>query len=179
MDNIAASPVSTEVPETAAAPIQNAPVVAQEPDAAILSVYEQSKGMPYTAAYFSLSKNQFETLKSADIDDTTFKMSQIDNYVRDKIANERYIDSTKTFDRILGEIKQALGIKDYEQTAAQIDKIFSYITEGRPYIRQYQVKRSSIADQIDHTKNRVISDLKGKFPNKFNRLGSFNNFFNK
>lgn len=169
MDNIASSPIQPTTTE-ASAPLQNAPVTAETPTSEAITIFETVHQMPYTAKHFGMTKGQYFALQQADITDLSPKMSAIDNYVRGKIQTEKYIDSTDTYGKIMDEIRSSLGIKDYETAAGQIEKIFLFITGGKAMARQYQVKRSSLADTRDHAKNQTLKDLATKYPNKSSRL---------
>lgn len=170
MDNIASSPISPQTPPVATPPIQNAPTNAETPTEETATTFEQVHQMPYAAKYFGMTKSQYFALQQADITDLSPKMAAIDNYVRGKIQTDKYIDSTTTYMKMMEEIKGMLGIKDYETPAAQIEKIFLYITGGKGMARQFKVKRSSLADTRDHAKNMALKDLQSRFPNKTGKL---------
>lgn len=177
MDNIAASPIQSSTPQTHSTPIQNAPQTAETPTESAFTTYEAMNQMPFTAKHMGITKSQFFALKQADITDLSPKMSAIDSYVREKIQTNGYIDSTVTFGKIMDEIRSTLGIKDYETPAAQIEKIFLYITNGKGMSRQYRVKRSSLADTQDHAKNQSLKDMATRFPNKTTKLQRLFNTF--
>lgn len=176
MDNIAASPIqSIPKPSVNIPPIQNAPANAETPTEETATTFEQVHQMPYSAKYFGMTKSQYFALQQADITDLSPKMTAIDQYVREKIQTDKYIDSTTTYTKMMEEIKSMLGIKEYESPAAQIEKIFLYITRGKGMARQFRVKRSSIADTRDHAKNMALKELQSRYPNKTGKLARFLN----
>lgn len=179
MDNLAASPIQTpsQPAPTAVPSIPNSPITAETPNEETATTFEQIHQMPYSAKYFGMTKSQFFSLKQADITDLSPKMTAIDQYVREKITSDKYIDSTNTYNKMMDEIKSQLGIKDYETPSAQIEKIFLFITGGKGMARQFHVKRSSKAEEIDHAKNIALKELAQKYPRKTARLQSMFNTF--
>ena len=178
MDNIAASPIQPTSPEPVA-PSTPAPLVQENGQHQPFTIFESEHGIPYTAKFFGYNKPSLDALAQADIDDLIPKMSMIDNYVHRKITAEGYLDSTETYQQIIANIKEMLGIQDFEPANRQIEKLFLYMYEGRPLQKEFVVRRSSKAEEIDHQRNQRIKQLKELDPHKYRKLDNmFTKFLN-
>ncbi len=177
MDNIASKPIQT-APDTHV-PSVNSPIVASTPVEETATTFEAVNQMPYTAKHFGISKSQYFALQQADITDLSPKMTAIEQYVRERITTEKFVDSTTTFDAMMRDIRNSLGIKDYETPAAQIEKIFTYITQGKGMVRKFHLRRSNLADERTHAHRTALDQLNKTFPNKTNKLRGLLNTFTR
>lgn len=177
MDNIASVPNVPSEPKESA-PVVTTPPVYKEITTAPLSLYGKDNGMPYAAEYFGFSKTGYQELKDLDIQGLLPKLEIIDNWIQDKVLREEYLDSTESFQTIISNIKEHLGIQDTEPQSRQIEKIALYLNSGQPIASEFFVTRSSKADETDQQRNKVYSRVVN--PQSFRKLdGMFSKFFDK
>lgn len=123
----------------------------------------------YTSKFFGLEVPPVEL----DFDNVAGKVAIIDQYVAAKIA-DGYLDSTETYQEIISNIKEMLGISDLESSSSQIDKIVRYLTDGKFQSHEFTFRGSSKAAELDLKRSQRVADFKNK--GQFRRL---DNLFTK
>ncbi len=159
--NIVAVPtvrVDTQPESTTNVPSYLSPDNKEQP----FSIYAQENKMPYTVKYFGMDRMDYNALQIADVNNLTSKMDDIENYISNLITKEGHKDSTQTYKEVLQEIKEQLGIKDYESKERQIDKISKFISK--------QVKTPKLFNLKSHIKPK---------PRTFNNFRSLADFIHK
>lgn len=180
-NHIAAVPIVDQAPVAPEiAPAVTTPVVEKEVTTAPLSLFERDNGVPYAATQFGFNKADFDALQTADIQSLIPKIELVGNWITQKIQTEEYPDSTASFDSILANIKEQLGIRDDEPLTRQLEKVYLYLNEGRSSAQEFFVPRSSKADEIDMLRHQRTSQFREKQPAVFRRIDSmFSKFFHK
>ncbi len=150
MDNIVAIP-SIASPNQGAAnttytpnPYLDLPQSKEAP----FSLFQRDNQMPYSAKFFGVD---YKTLHQIEPDGIASKVQAIDDYVLGKI-NEGAFDSTKTYEQIINDIKEVLGIKEFEPTYQQVEKIHSFVSINSKRSVEPRVNKNSQAERIDQLK---------------------------
>lgn len=133
MDNVVAQPTIQEEK----APLQSSsshPHALAEPKEQPFTLFERDNKEPYTAKFFDVA--DYQALKNIEPEGLVAKINDIENYVKDKIVNDNYFDSTKTYQEIIDNIREILGIKEFEPAYQQIAKIHSFVSVNQPKAKE-------------------------------------------
>lgn len=173
MSNLVASPSVPQEPISlqAAIPTQNGPLGLEQKEESPFTLYQRDNGQPYTAKYFDIQ--DFKTLETAAPEGIASRIQAIDDYVKGQIEKGSF-DSTKTYEQIIGNIKEILGIKDFEPPYEQIEKIYSFVNVNQiqqaPKVQQQklipnkQIKFNDRSDnQTEKQIQKYVKTLEGKF----------------
>lgn len=91
-----------------------------------LSIYEKMRERPYTAEYFKLTDWDALT-DELDVLGTKEKARTVEEWVKEKIKREKLEDTTETYNEILDQYKDELGIKKTLKNDEKLDRIVKYI----------------------------------------------------
>lgn len=149
LDNVVARP---SVPAEAAPVTLSTPNIyldVKPTDHAPFTLYQRDNQIPYAAKFFDIQ--DYNVLQQIEPSGIVAKLQAIEDYVRGKIETDNYFDSTKTFDDIMADIRDILGIKDFEPSQQQIDKIHSFVLVNQPK-ETLQTPKPAKAQDIDRSR---------------------------
>jgi hypothetical protein len=118
-----------------------------------LDKYSEDNGKPYAADYLGIFFWQALT-PELDVNGVTQDVKQIDEYVKNEIAEHRLTNTVGSFKEVMDSVKESMGISDNETIESKLDKIRMYIN-----------LRSKIKEkkQLDEHLSNVAVDLKTIF----------------
>mgnify|MGYP001581027359 FL=1 len=89
-----------------------------------VSLYSQRFHKPYASEFFGLDKNFLMNLDR----ETGKKLGEIDEFILGQIGKTGLADSKKSYNKIMNNLLNILGIDEDERTPAKIDKLMTVIS---------------------------------------------------
>lgn len=144
----------TTAPEThAEGKTPDNPMREEAPVTPPFTKYSDINKHPYSADYFKI--DYFNKLSSdVDFKNVYRNVSDIEKYVTEKIASNKLVDEITTYNNILGEIKNYLGIGNQVKPEEQLNLIAQYI--------KLKTKEDQYNDKIKKVKEELYKFIDGK-----------------
>jgi len=101
------------------------------------SIYKQVNKIPYTAKYFNVEPMEIPMING--------KLNRIEDYIKSQIERRGLEDTTESYDNIMQEIFEAMGIEKTLRSDIRLDKIVKFLELlNRNYVSK-QIRTNSHA----------------------------------